>query len=73
MVTEGDQEMAQRCVKAVKEFMRLIGVFTVGDAIPFLRRFDFGGHEKAMKETGKELDNILGALWGLAGYRTEVF
>ncbi|KAG4914508.1 hypothetical protein JHK87_052065 [Glycine soja] len=58
--TVDDQEMAQRCVKAVKEFMRLIGVFTVGDAIPFLRRFDFGGHEKAMKETGKELDNILG-------------
>ena len=25
-----------------------------------LRCFDFGGHEKAMKETGKELDNIFG-------------
>jgi len=54
-----DKEKAQRCVKAVEEFMRLLGVFTVGDAVPWLRCFDFGGHEKAMKETAKELDIIL--------------
>ncbi|RDX91407.1 Cytochrome P450 82A3, partial [Mucuna pruriens] len=58
--TTVDDEKAQRCVKAVKEFMRLLGVFTVGDAIPYLRWFDFGGHEKAMKETAKELDENLG-------------
>ncbi|TKY50307.1 Cytochrome P450 82A4 [Spatholobus suberectus] len=44
----------------MKEFMRLFGVFTVGDAVPYLRWFDFGGHEKAMKETAKEFDQILG-------------
>uniref|UniRef100_K7MVY5 Cytochrome P450 n=2 Tax=Glycine max TaxID=3847 RepID=K7MVY5_SOYBN len=55
-----DDEKAQRCVKAVKEFMRLMGVFTVADAIPFLRWFDFGGYEKAMKETAKDLDEIFG-------------
>ncbi|XP_020229287.1 cytochrome P450 82A4 [Cajanus cajan] len=54
-----DDEKAQRCVKAMKEFLRLFGVFTVGDAIPYLRWFDFGGHEKAMKEIGKELDSML--------------
>ncbi|XP_020229289.1 cytochrome P450 82A4 [Cajanus cajan] len=54
-----DDEKAQRCVKAVKELLRLFGVFTVGDAIPYLRWFDFGGHEKAMKEIGKEFDGIL--------------
>lgn len=54
-----DDEKAQRCVKAVKEFVRLLGVFTAGDAIPYLRCFDFGGHEKAMKETAKDLDSIL--------------
>ncbi|KAK7381348.1 hypothetical protein VNO78_33980 [Psophocarpus tetragonolobus] len=54
-----DDEKAQRCVKAIKEFLRLFGVFTVGDAIPWLRWFDFGGHEKSMKETAKELDQIL--------------
>ncbi|RDX60973.1 Cytochrome P450 82A4, partial [Mucuna pruriens] len=57
--TTVDDEKAQRCVKAVTEFMRLLGVFTVGDAIPYLRWFDFGGHEKAMKETAKEFDSIL--------------
>lgn len=55
-----NDEMAQRTVKAVKEFFRLFGVFMVGDTIPYLRWFDFGGHEKAMKEAGKELDNIVG-------------
>jgi len=54
-----DDEKARRCVKAVKEFMHLFGVFTVGDAVPWLRWFDFGGHEKAMKETAKELDSII--------------
>ncbi|ESW23143.1 hypothetical protein PHAVU_004G022000 [Phaseolus vulgaris] len=53
-------EKTKRCVKAVEEFMRLLGVFTVGDAVPWLRWFDFGGHEKAMKETAKELDSIIG-------------
>ncbi|RDX64589.1 Cytochrome P450 82A4, partial [Mucuna pruriens] len=57
--TTVDDEKAQRCIKAVNEFMRLFGLFTVGDAIPYLRCFDFGGHEKAMKETAKELDSIL--------------
>ncbi|WVZ14725.1 hypothetical protein V8G54_012291 [Vigna mungo] len=55
-----DDEKAQRCVKAVEEFLRLLGVFAVGDAIPWLRWLDFGGVEKAMKETAKELDSILG-------------
>ncbi|XP_047176209.1 cytochrome P450 82A4-like [Vigna umbellata] len=54
-----DDEKAQRCVRAVEEFMRLVGVFAVGDAIPWLRWLDFGGHEKAMKETAKDLDSVL--------------
>ncbi|RZC29833.1 cytochrome P450 82A4 [Glycine soja] len=52
-------EKAEKCVKAVDEFMRLAGVFTVGDAIPYLRWLDFGGYEKAMKETAKELDVMI--------------
>ncbi|KAG4969813.1 hypothetical protein JHK82_035514 [Glycine max] len=58
--TTMNDEEAQRCLKAVEEFMRLLGVFTVADAIPFLRWFDFGGHERAMKETAKDLDKIFG-------------
>ncbi|KAK7316392.1 hypothetical protein VNO77_35405 [Canavalia gladiata] len=56
--TSVDDEKAQRCIKAIREFMRLMGVLTVADAIPCLRWFDFGGQEKAMKETAKELDKI---------------
>ncbi|ESW23138.1 hypothetical protein PHAVU_004G021500 [Phaseolus vulgaris] len=55
-----DDEKARRFVRAMEEFMRLFGLFTVGDAVPWLRWFDFGGHEKAMKETAKELDSIIG-------------
>ncbi|XP_047148080.1 cytochrome P450 82A4-like [Vigna umbellata] len=54
-----DDEKAQRFVKAVEEFVRLLGLFAVGDAIPWLRWLDFGGHEKAMKETAEELYSIL--------------
>jgi len=55
-----DDEKAQRCVKAVEEFMRLLGLFIVGDVIPWLRWLDFGGYEKAMKETAKDLDSVIG-------------
>ncbi|PRQ26951.1 putative cytochrome P450 [Rosa chinensis] len=35
-------------------------LFAVGDAIPYLRWLDLGGHEKAMKKTAKEMDAIVG-------------
>ncbi|XP_030447095.1 cytochrome P450 CYP82D47-like isoform X1 [Syzygium oleosum] len=54
-----DEEEEQRCHEAVREFFRLMGTFTVADALPFLRWLDLGGHEKAMKRTMKELDTIL--------------
>lgn len=54
-----DEIQAQRCLNALREYMRLISVFTVADAVPFLRWFDFGGHEKAMKENFKELDCVV--------------
>lgn len=53
-------EEAQRSVRALKEIMRLFGVITVGDVIPCLKWFDFGGHMKAMDEASKEMDEILG-------------
>ncbi|OIW17315.1 hypothetical protein TanjilG_22427 [Lupinus angustifolius] len=57
--TNNDKE-SQKCIKTIREFLRLVGVYTVADAIPFLRWFDFGGHEKAMKKTFKELDSVIG-------------
>lgn len=57
-----NKEKEQNFIKALDEMLRLVGVFTVGDAIPFLKWFDFGGHVKAMKKASKELDKILGEL-----------
>ncbi|KAK8678501.1 hypothetical protein V6N13_143999 [Hibiscus sabdariffa] len=51
-------EEARRCQKAIREWFHLLGVFALKDAIPFLGFLDLGGHEKAMKETTKELDNM---------------
>jgi len=57
-----DEEKAQRTVKALNEMMHLSGIITVGDVIPCFKWFDFGGHVKAMNETSKELDEILGEM-----------
>ncbi|KAK7283329.1 hypothetical protein RIF29_12771 [Crotalaria pallida] len=59
-VPEANQEEAQRCLKAMRGFFHLMGLFVVGDSIPWLRWLDIGGHEKAMKETARELDIMLG-------------
>ncbi|XP_047147510.1 cytochrome P450 82A3-like [Vigna umbellata] len=54
VVSEKD---AEKCVKALREFMQMLGVCTVADAVPVLRWMNLG--VKAMKETAKELDVIL--------------
>ncbi|KAE8675294.1 Cytochrome P450 [Hibiscus syriacus] len=53
-----EEEEARRCQKAIREWFHLLGVFALKDAVPFLGFLDLGGHEKAMKETAKELDNM---------------
>ncbi|KAL1344129.1 cytochrome P450 CYP82D47 [Arachis hypogaea] len=54
-----DEEEAQRFLKTMREFMRQLGLVVVGDAVPWLRWLDLGGHEKAMKKTAKEMDAIM--------------
>lgn len=54
-----DEGEAQRCLKALRDYMRLLGTFMVADAVPWLRWFDFGGYEKAMKKNFKELDVVV--------------
>ncbi|KAM7273968.1 hypothetical protein ACFE04_028632 [Oxalis oulophora] len=44
--------------EAFNTFLELSGLFVVSDGLPFLRWFDIGGHEKAMKKTFKELDEV---------------
>ncbi|OVA15439.1 Cytochrome P450 [Macleaya cordata] len=55
----GDDDEAGRCQKALRNFFRLLGLFVLSDAIPFLRWLDLGGYEREMKSTGKELDVIM--------------
>ncbi|XP_003634362.2 cytochrome P450 CYP82D47 [Vitis vinifera] len=55
---ESKEKGAQQCQKAIREFFRLMGLFVVSDALPFLGWLDVGGHVKAMKKTAKELDGI---------------
>ncbi|CAK9171737.1 unnamed protein product, partial [Ilex paraguariensis] len=53
-----DDKAAIRCQKVMRDFFNYIGLFAVADNLPFLGWLDLGGYEKAMKETGKEMDNI---------------
>ncbi|XP_022768843.1 cytochrome P450 CYP82D47-like [Durio zibethinus] len=53
------KEENERRRKAVRALFELTGTFTVADSLPFLRWLDLGGHEKAMKKTAKELDQLL--------------
>ncbi|KAL6216082.1 hypothetical protein ACLB2K_009309 [Fragaria x ananassa] len=57
--SEREKEENERYRKATREFFRLTGEFVTADAVPFLRWLDLGGHEKAMKKTAKELDDVL--------------
>uniref|UniRef100_A0A5B7C514 Cytochrome P450 CYP82D47-like n=1 Tax=Davidia involucrata TaxID=16924 RepID=A0A5B7C514_DAVIN len=54
-----DEREARRCQKVMREFFHLLGLFVVSDTIPLLGWLDLGGHEKAMKETAKEMDSIV--------------
>ncbi|RVX15182.1 Cytochrome P450 82A3 [Vitis vinifera] len=55
---ESQEKETQRCQKSIREFFRLLGLFVVSDALPFLGWLDVGGHLKATKETAKEMDGI---------------
>ncbi|KAL4269524.1 hypothetical protein GQ457_HM000460 [Hibiscus cannabinus] len=54
-----DDGEAKMCQRAISQFFHLIGIFVVSDALPFLWWLDLQGHEKAMKKTAKELDDLL--------------
>ncbi|KVI06615.1 cytochrome P450 CYP82D47-like [Cynara cardunculus var. scolymus] len=57
--SEEEKEM-NRCRRVMREFFQFLGLFVVGDALPFLRWLDLGGHEKAMKRVAKDIDCIIG-------------
>ncbi|KAL7155171.1 hypothetical protein ABFS83_03G057600 [Erythranthe nasuta] len=73
-IVAGDAEMkkmdgaaasSHRWRGVINEFFRMMGVVTVPDVLPFLKRFDgyFGGtnYYRAFKKTAKDMDGILQA------------
>ncbi|KAH0672916.1 hypothetical protein KY290_025197 [Solanum tuberosum] len=57
--TDKEDEERNKAQKAIRRFLELFGVSVVADFLPYLRWLDIGGHEKAMKETAKEMDFII--------------
>ncbi|KAL7262034.1 hypothetical protein ACSBR1_000423 [Camellia fascicularis] len=57
-VVVSNWEIAKECFTT--HDIAYLGLFLVSDALPFLRWLDLGGHEKAMKETAKEMDCLVG-------------
>ncbi|XP_038699213.1 xanthotoxin 5-hydroxylase CYP82C4-like [Tripterygium wilfordii] len=57
--TKAEKEEYERIQKGLKTCVESANTFAVGDAIPFLRLFDIGGVEKAMRRNAKEMDGIL--------------
>ncbi|KAG5613196.1 hypothetical protein H5410_024477 [Solanum commersonii] len=56
--TGNEDEERSKAHKAIRRLFELLGAFVVADFLPYLRWLDIGGHEKAMKETAKEIDFI---------------
>ncbi|KAF6160597.1 hypothetical protein GIB67_019537 [Kingdonia uniflora] len=56
--TGSDGGESQRCRKAIRNFFRLAGSFSVSDTFPFLELFNLQGYERELKATARELDSI---------------
>ncbi|KAK2978378.1 hypothetical protein RJ640_016480 [Escallonia rubra] len=57
-----NNEESRRCQKAMGDFMYLVGLFTISDAIPVLSWLDtLQGYTGKMKQTAKEIDFVLGS------------
>ncbi|XP_047325115.1 cytochrome P450 CYP82D47-like [Impatiens glandulifera] len=54
-----DKEEARKCQMIFKKFIYLTRTNVMRDMIPWLGWLDIGGHEKSMKDTSKEYDNLL--------------
>ncbi|KAF2294810.1 hypothetical protein GH714_019948 [Hevea brasiliensis] len=55
----GDEKKGRRFQEGITMLFHYLGTLVLRDAVPFLGWMDVGGHEKAMKKTARELDNVL--------------
>ncbi|KAH9621665.1 hypothetical protein KSS87_013988 [Heliosperma pusillum] len=51
-------EKYNKMLKTIGKFFELVGAFVLADSLPFLRWFDIGGYEKAMKKVADEMDQV---------------
>ncbi|KAM1276947.1 hypothetical protein ACFX13_030104 [Malus domestica] len=56
--TGDEKKEALKVQTALKELFDYMGMFLVGDAVPYLRWLDWGGYEKAMKKSATEMHAI---------------
>nr|QNS29951.1 cytochrome P450 [Nothapodytes nimmoniana] len=54
-----EEEAAWQCQKVMRDFMYFLGVNVLADAVPLLGWLDWGGNEKAMKRTAKEMEELV--------------
>ncbi|XP_050204785.1 cytochrome P450 CYP82D47-like [Mercurialis annua] len=55
----GDESEGRRFQAGVTVLFQYLGTLVLRDAVPYLGWMDIGGHEKIMKRTFKELDDVL--------------
>uniref|UniRef100_A0A2C9U0T3 Cytochrome P450 n=1 Tax=Manihot esculenta TaxID=3983 RepID=A0A2C9U0T3_MANES len=56
---DGDEKEGRQFQERTTTLLHYLGTLVLRDAVPFLGWMDVDGHEKAMKKTAKELDNLL--------------
>lgn len=57
---EMEEEGRERWRRSVRDFFKMMTVFTVSDVVPWLRWVDgFGGWRRAFEKTGREFDGML--------------
>ncbi|GMP48288.1 hypothetical protein CsSME_00015694 [Camellia sinensis var. sinensis] len=60
--SRSSKEESRRCQKALGDFMHLVGLLLISDAIPFLGWFDvLNGYRGKMKRSAREVDDVLGS------------
>ncbi|KAF9587233.1 hypothetical protein IFM89_039541, partial [Coptis chinensis] len=57
-VSSCDETEARTCQKGMRDFLRLLGLFVIEDALPYLSWLDLQGYKKEMKNTAKKLDSV---------------
>ncbi|CAH9080119.1 unnamed protein product [Cuscuta epithymum] len=62
LIGQLDEEEWRRAAERVERFFKLMGALVAGDFLPWLRWMDIGGYEKAMKESNKEMEDLMEGL-----------